>query len=73
MPIGLKCKIQILEDKISKTRKLMSTAKQRYGKKLEKMRKNLVELKRAESVQFERRVTGVPTNAQLRRRRRRGR
>ena len=48
MPIGLKCKIQILEDKISKTRKLMSTAKQTYGKKLEKMRKNLVELKRAE-------------------------
>lgn len=45
MPLGLKCQIQILEDRIDKTRKFMSTAESRYTKRLEKMEKNLIKLK----------------------------
>ena len=70
MPIGIGCKIMILEDKISKTRELKKTAGVRYEKRLKKLRSELKKLKMTKDEQYEKRVTGLPSKKQLAKRRR---
>lgn len=63
MPIGLGCQIQILEDQITKT-------KVGYEKKIKKLRKELKKVKILRGKQYEKRVTGLPSKAQLAKRKR---
>lgn len=70
MPIGIGCKIQILETKISNTRNLKKTAQTRYTEQLRKMRAKLKILKEQRMEQYEKKVTGLPSQKQLSKRKR---
>lgn len=74
MSLGLNCKIQVKELEINNARKAMNERKKNIekntGDKLKKLRDELDELKKKKKEQDEKRITGLPSQAQLAKRKR---